>query len=241
MKKYLFNQPAGLGDILLLMAIAQKWKNEGHAIIWPIDPVYGDIGYSFPEIKFLPQHLFFLYNYYDAKHFIFEDDEYKSFPFRWADFILNGKSNEATCMKDKYTIVDLPFEMWRTYKISRNFEKETELYKLLKIEENEEFNFINENQTRLYQKTKIEVNNGLRNVYMNAIPGYNMFDWMKIIYKAKTIHTVSTALVLLIERLEDIPAIEQHIYPRIWDAHRKDPYEFTRYFLQKNYIFHYAK
>ena len=238
MKKYLFNQPAGLGDILLIMAIAQKWHQEGHTIVWPIDPIYGDYSGNFPEVKFVPENLFFMYSYYDSKHFIFEDDEYRSFPFRWADFMLHGRSNEATCMKDKYAIVDLPFEMWRTYKITRNFTKEDELFRSLGLKENEEFNFINENQTRLYQKTKIKVDNGLKNVYMEPIPGYNIMDWLKVLYKAKTIHTVSTSIVMLIDRLEDIPAVEHHIYSRIWDAHREDPHEFTRYLFKKNYTFH---
>lgn len=238
MKRYLFNQPAGLGDILLIMAIAQKWHEEGHTIVWPIDPVYGDYSSNFPEVRFIPQNLFFAYDYYDQKHFIFEDDNYKSFPFRWADFILRGKSNEATVMSDKYKLVDLSLDMWRTYKITRNSSKENELYNLLGLKENDEYNFINENQTRLYQKTKIEVNNGLQNVYMREVSGYNIIDWLKVIYNAKTIHTVSTSIVLLIERLDDIPAVEQHIYGRIWDAHRKDPHEFTRYLFNKNYILH---
>jgi len=236
MKKYLFNQPAGLGDIMFIMAIAQKYHEEGHTIIWPTAVHYHNHQKNFPEVKFIPQDQFFFYNHYDEKHFIYEDDKYKSFPFRWADVMLNnGKSVLSTCMRDKYTIVDLPMEMWRTFKITRDYEKEDQLYKSLGLDENEEFNVINENQTRIFQKTIINVDNGLKNIYMNMNdPQYNMLDWLKVIYKAKTIHTVATSTLVLLDRLDDLPATEKHIYKRIWDTDHSS-YD---YYLNQNYIFH---
>jgi len=236
MKKYLFNQPAGLGDILFLMAIAQKWHEEGYVIVWPTAVHFHEHQKNFPEVKFIPQEKFFFYDHYDSKHFIYEDDQYKSFPFRWADVILNnGKSNVQTCMRDKYTLVDLPMNMWRTFKITRDYEKEDKLFKSLGLLENEEFNLINENQTRIFQKTKIEVKNSLKNVYMNRDDEqYNMLDWLKVIYKAKTIHTVATSTLVLIDRLDDLPALEKHIYKRIWDT----DHSWYNYYLQQQYIFH---
>lgn len=233
----LINQPAGLGDILFLMAIAQKWYKEGHNIIWPTAVHYHEYQKNFPEVKFIPQDNFFLYDFYDKtyKKGIFEDDNYTCIPFRWADVILNsGKSCPATCMRDKYKFVGLPMEMWRTYQIKRDFITEDKLFKSLGLSENEEFNLINENQTRIFQKTKIQINNGLRNIYMNRDdPQYNMLDWLKVIYKAKTIHTVATSLLNLIDPLEDIPG-EKHIYKRIWDT----DHSWYDYYLKQKYIFH---
>jgi len=236
MKKYLFNQPAGLGDIMFIMAIAQKWHEEGHMIVWPTAVHFHEHQKNFPEVKFIPQNYFFHYNFYDSKHFIYEDEEYKSFPFRWADVILSGgKSILSTCMKDKYTLVNLPMDIWRTFKITRDYIKEEELFNSLGLSENEEFNLINENQTRIFQKTKIEVNNGLRNIYMNRDdPQYNMLDWLKVIYKAKTIHTVATATLVLIDRLDDLITSEKHIYKRIWD----NDHSSYDYYLKQHYIFH---
>ena len=97
MKKYFFNQPAGLGDIMFIMAIAQKWNAEGHKIVWPTAVHFHKHQKNFPEVKFIPENLFFNYPYYDNKHFIYEDDEYKSFPFRWADVIIHGKSVLSSC------------------------------------------------------------------------------------------------------------------------------------------------
>jgi len=236
MKKYLFNQPAGLGDIMFIMAIAQKYYEEGNVIHWPIDPCYGDYSYNFPEVKFIPQDKFFLYNFYDSKHFIFEDDNYISIPFRWADVIIHGKSVEKTQMFDKYILLGMDPEIWRNIKIVRNIDKENELYKLIGLKEDEEFNLINENQTRIYQKTKIEINNGIRNVYMNAIPGYNMLDWLKIIYKATNIYTVATSILILMDKIiDDLQTKEIHIYKRIWNTPHS---EYNYYMKKEKYIWH---
>jgi len=234
--KYLFNQPAGLGDIFFLMAIAQRWQKEGHTIVWPIDPVYGDYSYNFPGIKFIPQDKFFAYNHYDSKHYIFEDDKYKSFPFRWADVILHGKSVTNTQMFDKYRLINEDPEMWRDLVITRNYKKEDELYSLLKLGEDEKFNLINENQTRINQKTKIILDNGLRNIYMNTIEGYNMLDWLKVIYKATNIHTVATSILILLDKIvDDLPTEEIHVYLRIW----KNPHSDHNYYMKKEkYIWH---
>lgn len=235
MKTYLFNQPAGLGDILFVMAVAQKYYDEGNKIIWPTSFHYHLYQKNFPEVKFIPKENFGLYDVYDAKRQIFEDSSYIVLPIRWADVILhNGQSNPPTCMRDKYALLGFPMDMWRTYRITRDHEMEDKLFKSLGLVEDEEFNVINENQTGIFQKTKIQVDNGLKNIYMNRDdPQYNMLDWLKVIYKAKTIHTVATSLLNLIDPLEDIPG-EKHIYKRIWDNDHK----WYDYYLKQNYIFH---
>ena len=230
----MFNQPAGLGDILLLMAIAQKYHAEGHTIVWPTAVEFHLHQKNFPEVKFIPQDHFGMYNIYDTKREIYEDDSYKVFPFRWADVILHGKSVLSTCLKDKYDFVGLPLDMWRGYKITRDFETEDKLFKELGLHEGEEYNIINENQTRIYQKTKISVDNGLKNIYMNPIPSYNMLDWMKVIYNAKTVHTVATGLLMVLEKYEDLKSKEKHIYKRIWDSDHSS-YD---YLMTNNFIFH---
>jgi hypothetical protein len=235
MKKYLFNQPAGLGDILFTMAVAQKYNDEGYTIIWPTSFHYHLHQKNFPEVKFIPKDHFGLYNLYDAKREICEDSSYRIFPIRWADVIIHGKSNPATCMKDKYDFLGFPMDIWRTFRITRDHEMEDKLFGSLGLLENEEFNLINENQTGIFQKTKIEVNNGLRNVYMNHDdPQYNMLDWLKVMYKAKTIHTVATSTLVLLDSLTDLPAEEKHIYKRIWDT----DHSWYDYYLGQTYIFH---
>jgi len=240
MKKYLFNQPAGIGDILFLMAIAQKYHKEGHEIIWPTAVHYHNIQKNFPEVKFMREGTFGLYDVYDAKREIYEDDNYKVFPFRWADTIFNnGKTNLTTGMADKYRMVNLPLDMWRTYEITRDYEMEEKLFAALGLHKGEEYNLINENQTRIFQKTRINPNNGLKNVYMNRVEFEdNMLDWLGVMYNATTIHTVSTSLIWILDRLDDLPAKEQHIYTRIWDTKKENPHEDIDYIMKKDFIYH---
>ena len=137
-------------------------------------------------------------------------------------------------MWDKYKLVDEPWENWRNFTIIRDHEKEDELFKELGLKEGDKYNVINENQTRIFQKTEIKVDNGLQNIYMNLDPRYNMLDWLKVWYNATTIHTVATASLVLIDALDDLQPEERHIYKRIWD-HDHSSYD---YYMNKNYIWH---
>ena len=240
MKKYLFNQPAGLGDIMFIMAIAQKYHAEGYTIHWPTAVHFHQHNKNFPEVKFIPQNDFLLYDLYDSRREIYEDHVYKVFPFRWADVIFNnGRSNLQTGMADKYKLVDLPLEMWRDFNITRDYQTEDKLFKSLGLSEGDEYNLINENQTRIFQKTSIKVDNGLPNIYMNRDdPQYNMLDWLKVLYNATTIHTVATSLIVLLDKLKDLPAKEEHIYRRIWDINKANPHEDYDYLFTKNFIYH---
>jgi len=227
--KILFNQPAGLGDIIFIMAIAQKYISEGHKIIWPTAAHYINIAKNFPSINFIQQEQFFLYDFYDQKRDIYEDDNYTCIPFRWADLKYNNsQSNLWTCMEDKYRLVGLESSIWPNFSITRDHDTELKVFNELGLSEGEEYNFINENQTRLFQKTKIEVNNGLRNVYMTSDTKYNIFDWSMVIEKAKTVHTVSTSMVFVIDLLQTLG--ELSIYKRIWDKEHQN-----LFFLRKNW------
>lgn len=229
-ERIIFNQPAGLGDMLFIMAIAEKYISEGHKILWPTAAHYINITKNFPDIKFIQQESFFLYNFYDQKRDIFEDDNYTCIPFRWADLKYNnGQSNLWTCMEDKYRLVNLESSMWPNFKIKRDYETELKVFKELGLEDGEEYNFINENQTRIFQKTKIEVNNGLKNIYMTSDVKYNLFDWCTVMEKAKTIHTVSTSVVFLVDLLKDTTS-DINIYKRIWDKEHQN-----LFFLRKKW------
>jgi hypothetical protein len=233
MKTYLFNQPAGIGDIFFIMAVAQKYKKEGHKIVWPTKYHYHNIQKNFPEVWFVPIDYFIGYDYYDQKREIFEDEKYITIPFRWADVILHGKSILSSCMRDKYDLIGLPMDYWRQFEIKRDHAMEDKLFQSLGLE-GKEYNIINENQTVLLQKTKINVDNGLTNIYMNMDDHqYNLLDWLKVMENAKTIHTVATSVLVLIEKMEE-KAEERHIYKRIWD----NDHSSYDYYLDKNYVFH---
>jgi hypothetical protein len=80
----------------------------------------------------------------------------------------------------------------------------------------------------------MEVDNGLRNVELREIGGFNLLDWAKVIENATNIHAVGSSNIYLFETL-DLKAKELHLYKRL---PRENHFEFYNYILEKQYNFH---
>lgn len=199
----LIRQPAGLGDIFFCQKIAAKYLNDGYYVIWPIKTEFYYLqAYLSPLITFIPESLSFpnkhLYFDMSIKEPICSED--KSFIF----LPLHGCNlTNSSVMISKYESVKMDHTTWKDYfNYTRNRKKEFELFEHLGLG-NEEYNLVNP----LYAsppnilKKEIKINNGLRNVYMDVIDGFTIFDWSRIIEKAKNIYTVETSFNYIIEKL----------------------------------------
>ena len=69
-------------------------------------------------------------------------------------------------------------------------------------------------------------------IYMNKIENYTIFDWIGVMEKAQSIHTVGTSIVFLMDAFDSMPK-EMHLYSRIDKPH--STYDFL---LKKEYIYH---
>lgn len=226
-------QPFGIGDVIFSMG-AIKMLND--KILWPVLPEYAsDLNRAYPDIHFIDWNLVKVdYNRKD-RHF---HQDAEVIPLRWQDVPI------WECMKNKFAYFGLDWKLWRPGAMwKRDYEKEFALVKRLDIERGEKFNLINIKwgcQSRdglrpgaSYVSFKA-VDNGLRNIVLDIIPGYSLFDWSTIIERAANIHTVSTSLLYLIELLR-LSAKEIHLYRR---PNEKD-FKNVDYIFSKNYILHY--
>lgn len=234
MKRVIIDQPGYLGDIIYVMAIAQKYVNDGHEVIFPIFKEYYDsqIQKNFPTINFICMNDFDKYEKYHKQRRYYEDEEYIYIPCRWSP---SQGGNEH--MKVKYEHIYLPYKMWREIKIIRDCANEEKLLNILNIKPNENFNLINRNyssQKKICSGANYLINNNFRNIEMSFIAGYNIFDWMGVFERAETIHTIHTSIQYILDVMPNITN-EIHIYPRteVNDSHQR--YEFL---FEKEYIYH---
>ncbi len=227
MKKILIDQPGFLGDIIFVMAIAQKYQNDGYDVDFPVLDEYlnNNFEYYFPGINFIPMSDFKIYHKYHRVDF-FEDDTYKYIPLR-----CSPESGHGNHMKYKYDMLGFDFNMWRDIKIKRNYENEDKLIKLLNIE-NVEYNLINEFHQRNFTRREIIVNNGLPNIFMSKLDGFSFFDWIGVIQNASTIHSVGTSIIFLLDVI-DLKSNDLNLYRRFDKSH--STYNFL---LNKKYKYH---
>jgi len=212
--RYLINQPRGLGDILFCEPLARHLiEKDNSEVIWVIHDEFYWIQEYIPYIQFKKTSQYPIdfekdsFGEYDGMQFL---------PLRFANPIVRNLSSKYDCsdqlhtMLDKYRLLNLSTDLWKTLKWNRNFQKENLLYNLLNLQE--PYILINE----YFSGGKIDINleNDFANkVYMTNIPGYTLLDWSKIIENAEEIHTVSTSNLFMIETLP-IKATKIHIYNR---------------------------
>lgn len=140
------------------------------------------------------------------------------------------------CMKIKYTMYGYDWNIWTESKFQRYSDKEQSLYELLGLKYGDKYNLIN-NRFRSDEsgKVSISVQNDFKNIHLENIKGYSLFDWSYVIENASTIHTVGTSINYIIELLE-IKAKEVHLYKRLPDENHYQNYD---YILKKHkYIYH---
>jgi hypothetical protein len=110
---------------------------------------------------------------------------------------------------------NLDYKNWQNFfSIKRNYNKESELMKILGIEPNEQIHLINKEfgtppKWSEILKREIETPQDLKKVEMKILDGYDLFDWISIFEMAKRIDTVSTSNFYIFEKidLQCIPTI----------------------------------
>ena len=199
--KVLINQPFGIGDILFISPIVKLIDAE-HTV-WPVvDHYYWIKDYILIDnLTFIEQSKFNKQSYLD----------YNEVPFQNAHLLFPQSQD---CMEAKYKLFDIDLDIWRSLSFKRNLEKELKLKKLLDINQNDKFIFINNNfASKEYNyKIDIKLDTDLKIIYQQYIEGYTLLDWCGILEQATEIHTVSTSLFFIIEFLN----LQQnlHLYPR---------------------------
>lgn len=155
-------------------------------------------------------------------------------PIRWSDSYMKLPYKDV--MKAKYLMYDLDWKTWRDYAMpERNAEREEALIRHLGIAQHEPYNLLSVNFGSGTKRTvDISVSNNFRNVEMDFVQGYSMFDWCSIIERARTIHAVSSSSLYLFELL-NLMAEEIHIYTR---KPMEKNLDFVKPLFTKNYILH---
>lgn len=209
--KLLIRQSFGLGDILFLTPLVYEIYQEfvPDEIVWPItDQYYWIKDYLDLPVTFIKtsEQDKLLTGYYDEIDFEHAHDR-------------RGKV-DRDCMEAKYNLIwEGELEVWRTLGryIKRNYEKEQELLDILNIkpEDEDQYIFVNNHfaAPEHNYRTNIKIETDLRIVEMRYVEGFTLLDWCGVLEGAAEIHTVSTALLFVVEAIK--PGNEWHLYPRI--------------------------
>lgn len=215
-KSCLVLQPHGLGDCIFAQGLVKQLGFD--EVVWPVTEQYKyDLQRAYPDI------LWWNENLHRAIHTI--SKQMIALPIRWSDTITGVGYRHV--MRAKYDMYGLDYKTWINYAMwKRNPTNELELFKLT---DQEPYNLICANFTGQFKTKIIHVNNGLRNIYLNPINGYSLFDWAMVMEKATEIHFVASSSLYMLECLS--PQAEKiWIYQRGADEpHNRYDYLFNRH------------
>lgn len=213
MKKVIIQQECGLGDILFCQGISNVFKKQGYDIIWPIVPQLLDtIKYLKTDAIFYnkeedyPLKSLFLQLYY-TKQIIKTSEDDLFLPLGFSSHMIEPYSKKV--MQSKYTICGLDYKMWKSnLNFERNTEKENALfYDVLKLKDDEDYLLLNQTyatQPGIIKKDLtgfLHVFGNNKIIEMKILEGFTLFDWCKVFENMKSIITVDTSLMYILEKL----------------------------------------
>lgn len=235
-KEVVFNQTAGLGDVLFIEPIYRHYFDKGYKVIAPVNDDIIWIQEYIPYVEFYKKSQF-KYSYETVEQ---PNDGRLHLPTRFShpllrSYDLHYGDQRQFWMPDKYEYLGLPVDLWRTLKFERNKEREQALFDLVVGNKDDPYDFINPYFGGSFEKVNISKINVIkaelkrnesgdlimdshldmslwRNIEMQKIEGFTMLDWGMVIEEAETIHTVETSLLYYVESLKF--SGEKHLYPR---------------------------
>ena len=203
MKPCLIKQPAGIGDVFFCQKIARIMMQHGYKVIWPLRP----------DIHWIQRYIKDIW-------FPMTTDEFpmKDIYFRGSGAVVEEGGafispatadmthNDGKIMSSKYSMVGLDHSDWKEYfKFERNFAKEDDLYyNVLGLKDDSEFVFINNLYNTDVRDSELlsPENYDLPVVELKIIEGFTLFDWCKVLEKAKSVFTINTSINYLIDVLD---------------------------------------
>jgi len=203
MKLCLIKQPAGIGDVFFCQKIAKAMMSQGYQIVWPLRPdivwirdYIKDIYFPSVDDSFPGKDIFD-----SASGYVIEKN---------GAFISTATAdithNDGKTMSSKYSMVGLDYDDWQDYfDFDRNLDKENELYyNVLGLTDDAEFIFINNLYNTDIKNSNLfsENNFDLPVVELKILDGFTLFDWCKVLEKAKKIYTINTSINYIIEVID---------------------------------------
>lgn len=215
MKKCLIYQPCGLGDIIWVQPIIDKYITNGYTVLYPVIDLY----YDMIKNTIIKDNLIWLKESddFEMKHVyksnqLLQLDENIYIPLSDSCYYLQG----CSVMISKYYFTNTPVSNWhKNINIIRNKIRENKVYNIYNIDQTKPFTLLNceygthpNSITRNFNfipKTDQIIKMDFKTDQENDI---NMFDWIGVIETAYEIHTVETSLSFLVDMYNK----SEHIY-----------------------------
>jgi hypothetical protein len=197
-----------VGDIIFIQKVIHHYKELGYNIIFPLYPYVAWIrpylkqdGVSFPLLS-PARTIMEPFEFSDQYHYLMGSTYALFRKPVWGHGFVYLSCGPATLLNEemmtaKYSVADVDYENWQDYvNINRDMEKENKLfYDVLHLRDNVPYTLICETCS----SHRIDIDPVGNTVYMKAIPGFTVLDWISVIEKCTRLITIDTSIPHLAE------------------------------------------
>jgi hypothetical protein len=220
-----FIQSRGLGDLIIALPIAREYSKQGYEVHWPVcEPFYQQMMQVAPWVTWYSVPVDDRGNFfYTTPHSILEangvEEELWLYQYLSSHPDRTNKSHFAQFKFDqyKYAAAGVPFsKKWTLSEcITRDPAVEERLYSEV----------VKQDRYMVYQGVASDlsydidlsiVDPAVQCIELEALEGYSVFDWLKVIEGAETIILIDSVFANLIDQLDLNPAADKY-YMRKWN------------------------
>jgi len=207
MKNCVIYQPCGLGDIIWLQPMVDKFIADGYIVHYPVIDLY----YEMLSKQLQKENLIWLKESeeFPLKTFYGTGEPYSNenniyLPISFANYYIPN----CSVMISKYYYMKMPIVNWHNnFNVKRNYAKEQKLIEVYGIDITKPYSLVNmtygtppnhtTRATQIHPKTNQII---VMSFEKDQLHDFNLFDWIGVIEKANEIYTVETSLCYLIDK-----------------------------------------
>lgn len=191
-QKVLIIQQGAVGDILIVMPIAEYYHKQGFIVEWlcpqKFHSMFDYIDFAKPVVKDSG-------NYKKVIDLSFGQDRNSRVHRLW----VRRQAKIDSFVTFKYELAGVNLKNLRQLNYKRNEQKEAELFNIVVGDNTELYSLVHSNST--YGGT-VEINTAYRKIDFKPIGDYTIFDWRKVIEGAKEIHCIDSSLLNFVDGLD---------------------------------------
>lgn len=232
MKNCLIYQPCGLGDIIWIQPILDRYINDGYKVHLPVIDLYYDMlatQLQKPNLIWYHESQNFPLKEFYGTHMTVNTETDIYVPVSFANYYLKN----CSIMASKYYYTNTPLSNWhKSFSLTRNEEREQKLINVYNINLKKPFTLLNMTYgtppNHVVRSTpKIHTDNQVIEMSFEKDKKhqFNLFDWIGVIEKATEIHTVETSLCYLVDKYSKTDNI--FMYEKRRDNERPTYYNLT--------------
>ena len=220
-----FIQSRGLGDIIIALPIAREYTRRGYEVYWPVcEPFYQQMVRAAPWVRWMSVPVdeygaFFYENPHRQLSAIGVTEELWLYQYLSSHPDRTNRSHFAQFKFDqyKYAQAEVPFALkWELAEcIERDPAAEDRLYSDL-VKGDRYMVYQAHASDMSYDIDLSIVDEGVQCIELKELPGYSVFDWLKILEGAESMILIDSVFANLVDQLKLNPAADKY-YMRKWN------------------------